>query len=394
MQSNNADRESSVLNQALRGLVFLVSFVWYPAVQAGFFQDNFIDPDEGYLDTSDWLTQKTGFLPVPIIITEPAVGFGGGLAAVFFHGAVGGEKNAQGRKMPPSISGVAAAATDNGSKLGGVFHFGSWKEDNIRYTGILGAASMNLTFYGLEGGGGAGQDGLKFDIEGVFVAQKLLFRMNHSDWFIGPRQIYLDTQNTFKASDYIPLPGIPDIEFDSRSSGIGIEVLYDSLNNMLSPSGGIKGQLQATWYEPTWGSDTSFAKYRANFNGYRRVHPRWVLGLRADASAVYGDAPFYEYPYIDMRGIKALRYQGQRTVVGEVEARWAVNPRWDLVLFGGGGEADPVNQGDAGEGVIFSKGIGFRYLLARKLGLQVGIDVARGPEETAWYLQVGSAWAR
>jgi hypothetical protein len=213
-----------------------------------------------------------------------------------------------------------------------------------------------------------------------------------SDLFIGPRQIYLDTQNTFKLSNLIPLPGVPDVDFDSRSSGLGVELLYDGLDNIISPDSGIKAQLQATWYEPTWGSDESFFKYRVNFNGYRKVLPKLVLGLRADASAVSGDAPFYEYPYIDMRGVKALRYQGDRVWVGEVEGRWAFTPRWSLVLFGGAGEASPVNEDDKGEGVIWSRGIGFRYLLARELGMQVGMDVAKGPEETAWYLQFGSSW--
>ena len=37
-------------------------------------------------------------------------------------------------------------------------------------------------------------------------------------------------------------------------------------------------------------------------------------------------------------------------------------------------------------------GVGFRYRLARELGLQAGLDVARGPEDTSVYLTVGSAW--
>jgi len=31
-------------------------------------------------------------------------------------------------------------------------------------------------------------------------------------------------------------------------------------------------------------------------------------------------------------------------------------------------------------------------VLAKKLGLQVGIDVASGPEDTALHLKVGSSW--
>ena len=64
-----------------------------------------------------------------------------------------------------------------------------------------------------------------------------------------------------------------------------------------------------------------------------------------------------------------------------------------VVAFGGVGVArldEPFDHDKtAGAG-----GIGFRYELASKFGLHVGIDVARGPEETAVYLQVGSAWFR
>ena len=44
----------------------------------------------------------------------------------------------------------------------------------------------------------------------------------------------------------------------------------------------------------------------------------------------------------------------------------------------------------------FSKGwqilTGFRYLIVRKFGLHSGVDVARGPEDTYLYIQIGSAW--
>ena len=43
------------------------------------------DPDDGGIDMSRWLLEHKGFLPVPIIISDPAVGYGGGLALVFFH---------------------------------------------------------------------------------------------------------------------------------------------------------------------------------------------------------------------------------------------------------------------------------------------------------------------
>ena len=54
-------------------------------LQASSLFDKFIDPTDGQFDTSGWLIDNKGFLPVPILITEPAVGTGLGLAGVFFH---------------------------------------------------------------------------------------------------------------------------------------------------------------------------------------------------------------------------------------------------------------------------------------------------------------------
>jgi hypothetical protein len=39
-------------------------------------------------------------------------------------------------------------------------------------------------------------------------------------------------------------------------------------------------------------------------------------------------------------------------------------------------------------------GVGFRYEIARKYGIHMGLDLAFGPDNTAVYVQVGSAWAR
>src|SRR5512139_1687709 len=50
----------------------------------GRWYDRFIDPEDGQVDLSDHLLKHRGLLPVPIIITEPALGYGGGLAALWF----------------------------------------------------------------------------------------------------------------------------------------------------------------------------------------------------------------------------------------------------------------------------------------------------------------------
>jgi hypothetical protein len=41
-----------------------------------------------------------------------------------------------------------------------------------------------------------------------------------------------------------------------------------------------------------------------------------------------------------------------------------------------------------------TEGVGFRYEIARKYGIHIGMDVAFGPHNSAFYVQIGSAWAR
>ena len=45
----------------------------------------FFDPEDGQLDLSYFLENPRGFLPIPIIVTEPAVGYGGGVAGMFLR---------------------------------------------------------------------------------------------------------------------------------------------------------------------------------------------------------------------------------------------------------------------------------------------------------------------
>lgn len=58
---------------------------------------------------------------------------------------------------------------------------------------------------------------------------------------------------------------------------------------------------------------------------------------------------------------------------------------------GSGWTAENISDfGD--ESAKFAGGGGFRYLIARRLGLRVGLDVAVGPNDTVLYMGIGSAW--
>jgi hypothetical protein len=65
----------------------------------------------------------------------------------------------------------------------------------------------------------------------------------------------------------------------------------------------------------------------------------------------------------------------------EAEVTWQVARRWSLLAFAGYGTTDGGNSRVFdNSGAILSGGAGFRYRIARQLGLDVGMDLAVGPE--------------
>ncbi|WP_293646082.1 BamA/TamA family outer membrane protein [Thiolapillus sp.] len=248
-----------------------------------------------------------------------------------------------------------------------------------------------MDYYGFNGG--LGKHPVRFESTAFGLMQELQFRLGESHFFAGISYRLVDTQNKFDLGSVLPIPGIPALKFDSRSAGVSLSLNYDDRDNMFTPSDGLYAELKLGNYGSAWGGDDNFNKYRLYAKYYQRLSDDWVMGLRGDTEGVDGDAPFYEYPFVDMRGIKVMRYQGKRTALGELELRWSFHPRWALVGFSGVGKTWAGN-GKHDSDALYSKGLGFRYLIASKLGLQVGVDIAQGPEDAAFYIQVGSAWKR
>jgi hypothetical protein len=353
----------------------------------------FTDPEDGKLDASEWLLERKGFLPVPIIITEPAVGYGAGAALLFFRESIGEavtRAKASGRLTPPDIYGVALAATENGTKVGGAFAMVTFGEQLWRYRGGIARPDVNLDFYGTNGTESTGDFKLGYNVEGWISTQQIMRRLGESENFVGVRWIYLDLDTRFDAS--LPDPVLPPGGRAVKSSGLGLSFEHDSRDNFFTPSSGWKGYLESMFYSPDIGSDNKYETYRTYAFGYLPIYKNFILGGRLDGRAARGDVPFYQLPFIELRGIPAVRYQDENAGVAELELRWNATPRWALIGFLGAGRAwgTTTNFGDAD--TVTSWGAGFRYLVARRLGIYMGVDLAKGPEETAIYIQAGSAW--
>jgi hypothetical protein len=217
------------------------------------------------------------------------------------------------------------------------------------------------------------------------------FRLRESNWWLGANYLYVNAENTFRVD-----PGsradLPEPNFEFEQAGLGAFVEYDGRNTTFTPSSGLRAILEFRNYDSAWGSDFDYDHLMGGLYHFTPFGDYSSLGVRLEGETVDGNVPFFAYPYVNLRGIPALRYQGEDVVTAEVEYLWGITPRWTLALFGGVGKTSAIGLfGNDGE-TVGAGGIGFRYRLARKLGLQAGVDVARGPEETSIYLTVGSAW--
>ncbi len=371
------------------------------------------DPVDGRFDLSGYLAESAfGFLPVPIVITEPAVDSGlGGFGLIFHEDETAAERRKQAMLaedgsasalLPPNVSAVGGVYTGNGSWFAGGGHMGFFRDGRIRYLGGGGYGDVELDFY--TAGDTELSKPISISTEAYGLVQTLRFQIGDSRFFIGPTQRYIKAElrpgSGFEEA--LP-PGLPDeikdqlvnlLTSETTNSGLGIHLEYDSRDNVFTPTRGNYTTFEWLAFRDAFGSDNVYENYSLESLSYLRLSDSLRLGIRVDAELADTDErlPPFALPILNLRGIPAARYQGTHVGVLESELTWEIDDRWSALGFVGAGRASSSAASFSDATSRVARGIGFRYLIARRFGFHVGIDVARGPEDTVWYIQAGSAW--
>lgn len=348
--------------------------------------DIFRDSLDNAFDISDFLLNKKGLLIVPTVITEPAVGYGAAGAAIYFHSSYTAKKG------PPSMTGILGGGTQNGTWLAGAFHVGYWNQDRIRYMGAAIRTSANLGYYGSGIIEEFDNKSVNLNLDAWILIQQIKFRLAESDFFLGGRYFLLDTDNTFEVP--VEMPEYEGVEFSSTLSEATLVLNFDSRNNIFTPSQGFFIELSGTYSDEWMGSDALYGRVSAKLIGYLKANNKLIFGIRHESTYSLGDIPFYARPIVILRGAPLMKYQNNNTTVMEFEANWNIYQRWSLLGFTGIGNAfsnfDSFDKGKS----ISSVGTGFRYLIARKLGAQMGMDFAKSTDDFALYIVFGCSWLR
>jgi hypothetical protein len=350
----------------------------------------FIDPADGQFDLSAFLAQPHAVLPIPVIVTEPAVGYGGGAFGAFLRPRenVGSEGWAR-----PNLSLVGGLATENGTWLALAGDSSRWVGGRLQTLVAAAAGKLNLDFYG----GGLGLPQLdqpvrySLDVSGAIVEADWQVSKG-ARWAVGLRYVFTDV--TPELRDAPAFPDLPDRTAVTISAPTAI-LKYDSRNNIFTPTQGLYSETSYLVSRDSFGATVDFERLHETFLAWQPLPHDITLGERADYAWASTSTPFFLRPYIQLRGVPAMRYQGDEVASLEVEARWQFYGRWSAVPFAGIGATDVRHAVSESNGqTIGSGGIGFRYELASKFGLHAGLDLAHSPGTTAVYIQFGNAWFR
>ena len=347
----------------------------------------FKDSIDDAFDISHYLYDLHGLLPVISPITEPAVGYGAAAALLYF---IPKEKSETKKFQMPDIVAGAGGYTQNGTWFAGGGYIGFWNQDRVRYRGIAGYGDVNLTFYGI--GDLPSNKSIDINLNLFLFLQQATIRIKESNFFIGGKYQFVNT-NVVAFQD-LNIPGINPLDEEITSSGLALITEFENFNNILSPSKGARVHLSYEQNLEIIGSDRNYGRLTFFTHYYLPVSAKWISGFRVDSQIATGAPPFYALPFVSLRGIPAMRYQGELTALVETEQSYNLTPRWSVVGFAGMGTAfNNLEEMQAGD-LAWNAGTGFRYMIARMLGLKMGLDVARGPEDWAVYVVFGTSWIK
>ena len=290
------------------------------------------------------------------------------------------------------ISGLFGFYAENESWGAGLLQRMSFGGDRWRVMGSLFHAEMNYRYFGI----GADSDASIVLDQDMDLALAEGLRRVAPNFYLGLRGMYAETLVGPRLPDITLPPGLdPDfLKVDLTLATLAPRLQYDTRDNEFYPRSGLLVDATAAVSREAIGADLDYERYDASINYYRPLGERGVLASRIATQYTSGGTPFFLYPAFgqgaDLRGYEMGSYRDRFLVAAQAEYRHRFTKRIGAVAFGGAGSVAPDFGG--WEKTLWSVGAGFRWVLAPKNNISLRFDIARGRDETIYYVGVGEAF--
>lgn len=200
------------------------------------------------------------------------------------------------------------------------------------------------------------------------------------------QKVYLGGRYEFKKED---IPKVtPEGQLDSDgilgsegtiASGLGPVLIYDSRDNLFTPTKGGYHQLSAVFFQKFMGSDNNFARYKIDLRKYMSGFGPGVLAVQGLYTFTTGNTPFQFLSPIGgvfvMRGLLEGRFRDENALVAQADYRFPLFWRFGGAVFGGAGQVAPGTNDLSFNRFHLTGGGGVRYKLNNE-GMVVRGDVA------------------
>jgi hypothetical protein len=334
-------------------------------------------------DESAIKVQRGNFVAVPIPISNPTLDTGLVAGAAYFYPQSEEEKNRQ----PASLTAVAGMYTSNDSRALGVAQQNYWKNDQWRFTGVVGAVDLRLSLLAPDDTGrGSNVD---WRIDGNLLYSKLSRRLK-GDWYGGAFVRVIDANQSIDREI-----GDDETQFeigDATSAGVGLVAEYDSRDMPLNSYTGRHLKIDALFNDEAIGSNQTYQSYGLSYRSYHRITDSVVLAWEIQGCKRGGKVPLWDACLVKLRGFSATDYLGRVSASGQIEVRWQMSSRWGLAGFAGSGYVGDSFAGVREREPIPSYGAGVRFVVLPAKRINMRLDYARSKDSNAIHFSVGEAF--
>lgn len=333
-------------------------------------------------DATNLKIQRGNFVIVPIPISNPTLGEGLVVGSAYFYPQSEQEKKLQ----PASITAAAGMYTSNDSKAFALVQQNYWNDNQWRFTGVIGAADLRLSLLAPD----QTPNGAAIDwrIDGNFLLAKIGRKLK-GQWYGGIKARMIDAHQSLA---FVGSDPVFDTGTDIVSSGLGINLEYDSRDMPINSYSGRHLNLDTLFNDEALGSDSTYQSYSAAFRSYHRLTDSIVLAWELQGCHRGGNAPLWDACTIKLRGFSATDYLGKSSASAQTEARWQMSKRWGLVGFGGAGFVGDSFNNIREREAIPSYGVGLRFSVLPAKRVNIRLDFAWSTDSDAIHLSVGEAF--
>ncbi len=180
------------------------------------------------------------------------------------------------------------------------------------------------------------------------------------------------------------------------SSGLGVNLIWDTRDEIFWPMKGGYSQGKAVFYGPTLGSDFNFNKYEVDLRQYKSIGSGTVLAAQVYLNSVAGSPPFYDYPALGgqkiMRGYYQGRYRDKVYLATQAEYRAHLWKRFGYVLFAGFGDVAGRFNDFRLRAMKTSLGAGLRCRFSKAEKVNLRVDMGFGRNASGVYFGLEEAF--